>query len=186
MKGTNFRLPYLFASVGVLVVISAAWLGRDQFQPLGPGSFAPDFAINDLDGELVRLSDFEGKVVLVNVWATWCLPCRVEMPSLERLYQNMEGRDFEILAISVDAPLGSFDFRNNVGGNVRSFTDSLALSFPILHDPTGDLERTYQTTGVPESFVIGPDGVIYKKIIGATEWDSEAYEALIERLLGNT
>ena len=122
-------------------------------------------------------------MVLLNVWATWCAPCRVEMPSMERLYRELGDESFEILAVSVDAPLGQFDAVGNPGGNIGAFADSLSLTFPILHDPEGRIQRTYQTTGVPESFIVGKDGVIYRKLIGPTEWDRPEYVDFFRRLM---
>jgi peroxiredoxin len=105
------------------------------------------------------------------------------MPAMQRLYDRLAGEDFEILAVSVDAPFGQTDAMGNRGGDLAAFADELGLSFPVLHNPTGNIQRLYQTTGVPESFVIGLDGIIYKKVAGPTEWDSTENEELIRRLL---
>ena len=116
------------------------------------GADAPDFAYASIDGEPVRLSDFRGdKVVLVNVWATWCGPCVVEMPSMQRLYDSLDGEDFEILAVSVDAPAGQLDFAGRPGGDLREFTEELELTFPILHDPDGEIQRCTRRRGCPRA-----------------------------------
>lgn len=186
MKRSFVRSPYLWAIVGVLGVVTVAWAGRENYRPVITGAEAPDFTVSALEGGTVSLSDFAGeKVVLVNVWATWCGPCVVEMPSMQRLYDSLEGEDFEILAVSVDARLGEFDLAGRAGGDLRAFADELDLTFPILHDSDGAIQQLYQTTGVPESFVVGKDGVIYKKVAGDTQWDSEQNEALVRRLLAN-
>jgi len=186
MKRSFARSPYLWAIVAVATVVLVAWIGRENYQPVITGSEAPEFVVTAMDGSEVRLSDFLGeKVLLVNVWATWCGPCVVEMPSMERLYRSVEGEDFEILAVSVDAPLGSVDVGGRPGGNLQAFADELGLTFPILHNPSGDIQSLYQTTGVPESFIIGKDGIIYKKIAGPTEWDATENEELVRRLLAN-
>ena len=177
------RATYISAVVVSLAIVATAWLARDHFTPLGPGDRAPDFTYPDLSGTPVSLRELEGKVVLVNIWATWCAPCRVEMPSMERLYRSMEGRPFEILAVSVDAPLGLFDAFGRPGGDLAAFADSLELTFPILHDPTGRIQATYQTTGVPETFIIGKDGTIYRKQIGSVEWDYPFWLEQVERLV---
>ena len=174
---------YGFTLLGVALLLGVAWLGRGRFLPVVPGAVAPAFAVTSLDGVPVGLEQYRGKVVLLNVWATWCAPCREEMPSMERLYQELSGRNFEILAVSVDA---------EVGGAVpadalRAFAAEFGLSFPILHSDPDDAEgvqRVYQTTGVPESFLIGTDGVIYRRISGPTAWDSSQYRDQIIRLLG--
>jgi cytochrome c biogenesis protein CcmG, thiol:disulfide interchange protein DsbE len=177
------NLPYLIAAVLSLGVILFAWFGRDRLQGVVPGGEAPVFEALTLDGEPRSLDDFRGKVVLLNVWATWCPPCRYEMPSMQRLYEAFAGQDFEIVAVSIDAPVGQRDPVGNPGGNIRAFADSLSLTFPILHDPQGRIQRTYQTTGVPETFVIGRDGRIYRRVSGATEWDRPGHIEFIQRLL---
>jgi peroxiredoxin len=186
MKRSFVRSPYLWAIVGALMVVLVAWLGRESYRPVITGTEAPDFVVQNLAGEDVAISDFFGKkVLLVNVWATWCGPCVTEMPSMQRLYEALEGEDFEILAVSIDAKAGEVDEMNRPGGDLRAFAESLGLTFPIAHNPRGDIQRTFQTTGVPESFLIGKDGVIYKKVAGETAWDAPQNEALIRRLLGS-
>ena len=185
MTNRPTRLPYGFAALAALLVLVAAWAGRDRFAPVGPGSRAPDFAAFAEDGSEVRLSDFRGDVVLLNIWATWCLPCRREMPSMQRLWEGVGDEGFEILAVSIDAAFGESDSAGRAGGDLWAFADSLGLTFRILHDPSGGIQQTYQTTGVPESFLVGRDGIIYKKVIGAMEWDHGENRDLIERLLGD-
>lgn len=186
MKRSFVRSPYLWAIVGAMTVVFVAWVGRENYQPVITGTEAPDFVVQNLAGEEVAISDYLGEaVILINVWATWCPPCVVEMPSMQRLYETMEGEDFEILAVSVDARIGETDQAGRPGGDLGAFAESLDLTFQILHNPAGDIQRTYQTTGVPESFVIGKDGVIYKKVAGETEWDAPENVALIRRLLGS-
>jgi len=102
---------------------------------------------------------------------------------MQRLYQDMAGKDFEILAVSVDNPVDGAVPRQSL----EKFAADLGLTFPILHSPPGspdDIQRLYQTTGVPESFLIGKDGVIYRRISGPTTWDSPQYREQILRLLG--
>lgn len=186
MKRSFVRSPYLWAMVGVALVVLVAWIGRENYRPVITGSDAPAFRVTNLQGEEVRLEDYLGeKVLLVNVWATWCIPCVTEMPSIQRLYDALESEDFEVLAVSVDARLGEVDIAGRPGGDLDAFASELNLTFPILHDPSGDIQRQYQTTGVPESFVIGKDGVIYKKVAGPTEWDAPVNEELIRRLLAS-
>ena len=183
MAAPKSRVPYLFTALGLALLVIVAWVGRGTFTGVVVGTEAPEFAYPSLDGDTVALSDHAGDVVLVNVWATWCSPCRREMPSMERLYQELRDEDFEILAVSIDAQRGETDTFGRPGGDLREFAESLDLTFPILHDSRGRIQRTYQTTGVPESFVIGRDGKIYKKVAGETEWDSAQNEQLIRRLL---
>ena len=126
------------------------------------GKPAPDFTFPGLDGKMISLSDYSGKVVLVNIWATWCRPCIDEMPSMEKLYQEFNQDDFEILAVSIDA-LGT--------EVVEPFMQKYNLTFPALLDPEGTIKPIYQVTGVPESLIIDRRGVLAKKIIGAAHWD---------------
>ena len=127
-----------------------------------------------LDLLALSLADFRGKVVLLNIWATWCAPCKVEMPSMERLHRKLAGTDFRLVAVSID------DDDSTV---VEQFVKDLGLTFEILHNRDGAIRRIYQTTGVPESFVIDRDGVIVKKVIGAADWGAPVNENLIRRLL---
>ena len=174
---------YAYALVGVALLIGVAWMNQDRVQPVTTGTVAPDFEVNDLQGGRVRLSDHKGKVVLVNIWATWCLPCRYAMPAMERLYQEMGEEEFEIMAVSIDAELGLLDLTGNPGGDIQAFADSLGLTFPILHDPSGEIQGLYRTTLVSESFLIGRDGIIYKKVTAPTQWDAPQHKELIRRLL---
>jgi cytochrome c biogenesis protein CcmG, thiol:disulfide interchange protein DsbE len=180
------RLPYLLAIIAASMVVLAAWVLRDRFTPLVPGVRAPAFVIPDLDGKPVSLADHRGEVVLVNIWATWCPPCREEMPSMERLYRDFADEDFEILAISVDAKVGEIGYDGRMGGNIRKFAEDYGLTFPILHDPSGKIAITYQTTGLPETFLVGRDGVIYKRVSGATTWDAAQHRELIQRVLDDS
>ena len=103
---------------------------------------------------------------------------------MQRLYEALGDTDFEILAVSVDAKPGQRSSDGQIGGDLKAFADELGLTFPILHDPEGRIERTYQTTGVPETFLVGRDGLIYKKVAGGTEWDAPVNQELVRRLLG--
>jgi peroxiredoxin len=156
--------------------IGAALLLTPEITRIEPGTRAPDYAVYTLDGDTVAIRDFRGEVVLLNVWATWCAPCEQEMPSMERLQQELGDQGFRVVAVSVDQADAT---------TVRDWVAERNLSFTVLHDPSGRIQQVYQTTGVPESFVLDRDGVIVKKIIGATEWDHPAQKALFRRLLGD-
>ena len=121
------------------------------------------------------IDDYEGDVVLLNIWATWCGPCRIEMPSMERLHQRLGPKGLKIVAVSVDDP--------GMEARIRAFNEELGLSFEILYDSPGAIKQVYQTTGVPETFIIGRDGRIRRRIIGADDWSSETNIAFFERLL---
>ena len=147
-----------------------------EVAPVAVGASAPHFHAGDLArGASVSLRDRNrGKVTRVNIWATWCEPCRVEMPAMERVYTDLAPRGFAIAAVSIDE--GGPDA-------VRAFGQELKLSFDLLQDRSGRVQQIYQTTGVPESFLLDRRGTIVKRIIGAHDWNSLANRALVERLL---
>ena len=119
---------------------------------------AIDFALKDLQGRTVKLSDQKGKVVFLNFWATWCPPCREEMPSIERLHDRVNGKDFIILAVSLDQ------------SDIRSFVQKGNYTFKILLDPKGDIGRQYGVTGIPTTFIIDKNGIIKQKAVGSRDW----------------
>lgn len=168
--------------IGFVILISgtllgATWFMGDELFPVAVGSRAPDFHASTLDTppRPKSLADYRGQVVLLNIWATWCGPCRIEMPSIEALHRALGPRGLKVVAVSIDDP-GQDD-------RIRAFAEELGLTFEILHDGTGRIASRYQTTGVPETFVIGRDGTIRKKVIAATDWSSPDNQALIAQLL---
>jgi peroxiredoxin len=177
-------IPYGLAVVAAGVVVFLAWTSRDRLSPVEVGSPAPGFSAFDLEGNTVTLDDHRGKVLLVNLWATWCTPCKAEMPSMQRLYEEIQDDDFEILAVSIDQVTGDHEPGNPLGGKIEAFADSLNLTFPVLHDPEGGISVIYQASGVPESFVLDRDGILVRKVSGPTEWDADPNVELIRRLLG--
>jgi peroxiredoxin len=169
--------------VGVVVAILAIALGaashfmKDQLFPVTVGSNAPDFKAKELGSNVYKtLADYKGQVVVLNIWATWCEPCKEELPSLEKLHEAYGSKGLKLVAVSADEVVSE--------DSIRKFADHYGLKFEILHDPTGSVERAYQTTGYPETFVIGREGSIRKKFIGADDWDSQGNRALIAQLLG--
>ena len=122
------------------------------------------------------MADYKGQVIVLNVWATWCGPCKDELPSLQRLYSEYGPKGLKLVAVSID------DFVSE--DSIRKFANNFGISFEVLHDSTQAIERVYQTTGYPETFVIGPEGTIRKKWIGPDDWNSQGNRALIAQLLG--
>ena len=174
---TNRQQWTLVAGVVMTAVfgVALAIKLRPQLNLLEVGSTAPDFqAVVLPGGRPATIENYRGKVVLLNIWATWCPPCKVEMPSMERLHKKLAGTDFQLVAVSVDEEDSSV---------VNKFVKEYGLTFQVLHDQDGSIREIYQTTGVPESFVIDRDGVIVKKVIGAADWDAPVNENLIRRLL---
>jgi peroxiredoxin len=178
----TIRQQWTFVGIVVLILgggllAATRYLG-DEIFPVTVGSKAPDFRAVAVDGAPVTktIADYKGQVVLLNVWATWCLPCRTEMPSIQALHDRFGARGLKVVAVSVD--------NNGFADEIRKFRDEYGLTFEILHDASGKIKRDYHTTGVPETFVIGRDGVIRKKVIAAADWDSPGNRALFAQLLG--
>lgn len=141
------------------------------------GRPAPGFELKNLQGQAVKLADYRGKVVFLNFWATWCEPCKKELPSMVHLYEKLKGRPFEILAVSLD---------KNPVQEVPAFMQrtGIKLPFPILAETADEQvsKHLYHTTGVPESFLIGSDGTVIKHAIGSYEWDNPQILAYFDKL----
>lgn len=135
---------------------------------------APSFRLTDLSGRPYHLGELRGKIVFLNVWATWCPPCRQEMPSMETLYRRFAGEDFVMLAVSEDAQGAQA---------VAPFVRQLSLTFPVLLDPDGIIPRKYGVTGYPETFVIDRTGRVIKHVIGPEDWSSEQVYTYFRRLI---
>jgi cytochrome c biogenesis protein CcmG, thiol:disulfide interchange protein DsbE len=167
----------LIVGVAAAVAFSATHYLRHELFPIELGSKAPDFTAYTLDSvpRQKRLADYRGQVVMVNVWATWCLPCRVEMPSIEALHKDYGPKGLRILAVSIDDP--------GTDSAIRAFARQYGLTFEILHDPKAEITDKYDVSGYPETFIVGRDGVIRKKLMQATDWNSADARALIDRLL---
>jgi peroxiredoxin len=166
--------------VVIVGILAAALIGgmtlSPALAPVGVESKAPDFtAMQVASGDSIDLASYRGDVVLLNIWATWCIPCEAEMPSIQRLHDELGPEGLRVVAISVD---------NSAPDDVQQWVADRSLTFEILQDQSGKIERVVQTTGVPETFLIDRDGIIVKKIIGATEWDHPAQKTLIRGLLG--
>jgi len=122
------------------------------------GFLAPDFELKTPAGERLRLSDLRGQAVLVNLWATWCPPCREEMQTIEKVYGEYKDQGFVVLAVNMtyqDAP-----------SDVMPFVEGQRLTFPILLDETGEMADAYQLRSLPSSYFIGRDGIINEVVIG--------------------
>lgn len=160
----------------LLGVVAMVTFGK-RSGPIEVGSSAPAFAaVNLKTGDTVSLDkSYKGQVVLVNLWATWCVPCRKEMPAMERLYQELGPKGFRIAAVSVD---------EGDTKDVIAFAEELSLTFDILHDRDGSVQKAFQTIMFPESFLIDQNGVVVKKIIGEHPWSSEASRRTVAQLLG--
>lgn len=122
------------------------------------GFLAPDFSLQTLQGETVTLSELRGQALLVNLWATWCPPCRAEMPAIQTLYEEYKDQGFEVLAINMS-------YQDDVQA-IAPFVKEYSLSFPILLDGTGEVARKYELRSLPSSFFIDRQGLIQEVVIG--------------------
>lgn len=167
---------------GIIAVLGGTLIGvshamKDQLFPVEAGSAAPDFRAKELGSSTYKsLADYKGQVVILNIWATWCIPCREELPSLEQLYREYGPKGLKLVAVSADKGVSE--------DSIRAFAKNYGATFEILHDPSDAVEDAYQTTGFPETFVIGREGTIRKKWIGAADWSSQGNRALVAQLLG--
>jgi cytochrome c biogenesis protein CcmG, thiol:disulfide interchange protein DsbE len=174
---------------GAILVAIATAVGittyglRDEMFPVDVGAKAPDFEAVTLNDHVVKslADDYQGQVVLLNIWATWCGPCRIEMPSLEKLYKEFGPKGLKIVAVNAADP-------DAADSTVRQFADGYGLTFDILRDMPAagedSITAIYKTRGFPESFVIDKNGVIRKKWISYDDWASQGNRSLIASLLG--
>jgi len=170
--------------VGSVVVVLGAGLfaatrffGADLY-PVAPGSRAPSFKATTMvpgSKNVKDISDYRGQVVLLNMWATWCGPCKQEMPGIQALYESLGPSGLRVVGLSVDEP--------NMDDAIRAFVAEEKLTFEILHEGSGTVEQAYQTSGIPETFLIDKTGVIRKRVIGAAQWNSDANVRVIRGLL---
>jgi thiol-disulfide isomerase/thioredoxin len=159
---------------------SAATVTTDEIiriglQPLKEGTESVDFELQDLSGATRRLSDFRGKVVFLNFWATWCGPCRFEMPSMEKLYQRLKAKGLEIVAVNLQEDRSS----------VQRFVNENGLSFPVLLDTAGRIGATYGARSIPTTYIVDREGFVIAGTIGTREWDTEEYIRFFEKLLAD-
>lgn len=164
----NPRSPWYLPMAALALVLGLAWIGLaaapgSAGQP-SPGAApqvgfaAPDFSLETLDGERIALSDLRGRPVLLNFWASWCGPCRAEMPAIQRVYERLSPEGAVVLAVNVTAQ----DSREAA----QAFAGAHALTFPILLDTSGEVARLYQNRALPSSFFIDTQGIIREIVIG--------------------
>jgi peroxiredoxin len=180
---TDLRVANPAAVLGLAAVLllplAAATASPEAMKALGIVEMrqptpAPDVSLPTLDGRRVAMKDFRGRLVLVNFWATWCVPCQWEMPLMERLYQAYRDRGFVILAISID---------QGDPERVRAFVRDRKLTYPVALDPSHEVARAFGVTGLPATLLVGPDGIIKGVTYGPKEWDGKEARALIASLL---
>ncbi|MFC1523177.1 TlpA family protein disulfide reductase [Thermodesulfobacteriota bacterium] len=175
MKHMNpFRSLLLFLSLTTLLIVGGC---REQFEY--SRSFAtvdkpaPDFTLQDTEGKTWQLTDLRGKVVFVNFWATWCPPCREEMPSMGALAKSLSQEPFIMITV----------LSNDNPAMAKKFLQKINVSLPVLVDTEDRASRAYGVTGIPETFIIGPDGILRNKIVGGRDWDSPVARGMIREYM---
>lgn len=171
------RRIYILLAVAALALWAVLTLLRKDFQS-GPdiGQAAPSFQLPGLEGGEISLEKFRGKAVILNFWATWCGPCRHEMPSLEALYQKYKDQGLVVLGVSVD---------EDGWGPVKEFLQVVPVHFPIALDQEQRVTETYETYRVPETYFIDPEGKIAGKVVGPQDYNQELFFDKVERILPN-
>jgi peroxiredoxin len=173
---------FLFFLLGLILFtppISADIEKKDLFSKAGiqlvkPGTKAPNFCLEDLKGKKSELKHHRGKVVFLNFWATWCGPCKEEMPSMEELYKQFRDKDFVFLTISVDyAGIKP----------VKDFIEKHRYTFPVLIDPACETVDLFEVKGIPTTFLIDKKGMMIGKAIGPKDWKRSEVASIINLLL---
>ena len=177
-SGGSRLLIVLVGATILAVVFGIVWMQSAQYELLAVGKTAPDFSLTDLNDKPQRLSDFRGKVVFLNFWATWCKPCREEMPSMEVLHKNFEKDGLVVLAVSID--------RVTTTKDIPPFIKGMNLTFPVLIDSWGKTDKPYKRMGVPETFIIDQQGVIREIVIGPRDWTRLDSLQVLTKLLNVT
>ena len=174
-SGSTKQILFLVVLITAVALAVAGYVAKDRKAPkkiIASGDQAPDFRLPSTDGRSLGLADLRGKVVMVHFWATWCPPCVEELPTLAKLYEELKGGDFEMLAVSVDE-----------GGSaaVNAFLRKNGLHLPVLLDPGAPVSHLYGTYKFPETYVVDRRGVVRYKVIGPRDWrDPEALRVMRE------
>lgn len=156
-KSDSQELDQLFGDMGVIKMVQA---------------LPVEFRLKDLNGQLVSLSDFRGKIVFLNFWTTWCYACRIEMPDMEKLHQKFKNKDFAMISINLQESVSQ----------VKQFFKDFKLTFTALLDSDGEVGAHFMITAIPTTFILDKEGIIIGKVMGPREWDGEKAFALFEHL----
>jgi thiol-disulfide isomerase/thioredoxin len=156
-KTDNQELDQLLGDMGVIKMVQA---------------LPVEIKLKDLNGRLVSLSEFRGKIVFLNFWTTWCFDCRIEMPHMEKLHQKFKNNDFAMVAINLQEPISQ----------VKQFFKNYKLTFTALLDSDGEVGAHFMITAIPTTFILDKEGIILGKVMGPREWDSKKAFALFEHL----
>jgi cytochrome c biogenesis protein CcmG/thiol:disulfide interchange protein DsbE len=151
--------------------------GAPDYRPLAVGDRVPGYAAADLAGDTVSLETLRGEAVLLNIWATWCPPCREEMPELQALADEYGPRGLRVIGVSIDA--------RGAENAIREFLEEYGIDFTILHDPDGRVTRAFRTAGVPETFLIDREGRVAARWIGKLKPGAPDVRERVEKVLGD-
>lgn len=173
---SKFQVVWVFISLLILSSLSAADESHllSGLQKTKETERAPSFLLNDMEGNPKELKDYAGKVILIHFWATWCIPCKDELPTIKSLYERFKDRGFEVIAIAGDSK-----------NAVIPFVAEQGLKFTVLIDQYGSTLRSYKIRGLPTSYLIGKTGKVEGIAIGARDWSSPIITDLIESILKN-
>ena len=164
MKSVIFNRVVRQLAIGVLfLAVAIPGHAEQALTAMPPGVVAPDFELLDTDGNIHRLSDYRGRPVIINFWATWCPPCREEIPSMNRVWPRLAEEDIAMLAINMGEDEDT----------IFIFTADYPADFPILLDRSGEVIAEWPVKGLPTTFVVAPDGTLAFRAIGSREWDDE-------------
>jgi peroxiredoxin len=177
---TSIKYYFLLTFLFLQTLIPSSVLGHeDSFAKMGVvlpenEKKAPNFILETVTGKKISLNDFKGKAVLLNFWATWCQPCKKELPSMQRIYEELSSEGVEVVAISID---------RNKKERVEKYIKNYNLTFPVLLDPSQKVRKDYFILGLPTSYLIGSDGNLKGFISGAREWDSNDSKEMFSTLM---
>lgn len=180
-KPASIYIPYALLvtalASALIVAVNKVELKPGEVEYPEVSFISPDFELPSLSGGKYKLSDYRGKVVFINFWATWCATCKVEMPSMQKVYDRFKDQGLEMLTISVDKDLSL----------IQPFMDEYQLTFPVLLDPESSVaKQDYKTTGVPETFIVNKHGIIVHKAIGPRDWATDDAMAAFAQLVAQS
>ncbi len=176
---TQLRVRQIAGALLAVLLLPAAGGASALSDRLGISLFdarekAPEIEAPDLSGHMLRLSDYRGKVILLNFWATWCEPCKKEIPSLLALKKKLPGRSFAILSVAMDRRIS----------HIPPFVQKLGIDYPVMEGRKGKVDSRYFGLGLPQSYVILPDGTLVGRVMGGRVWDSSEFVDYFESLIG--
>ncbi len=162
----------------VVLLTALAWsaCAMPDFKPLEVGDEVPAFTASTLDGEEFDGADLVGSPYMLNIWATWCAPCRHEMPELQQLHQTYSGQGFQVVGVSVDD--------RGARETIREFLAEVGVTFPIYHDPSWEIQDLYGLLGLPGSFLMDTEGRLVRRWTGSFKPMAEDVQEDVRKLLG--